>query len=452
MIHRARRSLRPLARFWSAFVVGVFLILGLLPQSVDAIEIQRVEGGGVEAWLVRDQSNPIIALRVAFRGGSAADPDGKAGLARMTAALLNEGAGDMDSQAFQRRLEDLAISLSFDSDRDALRGEMRSLSDNATEAFQLLRLAVLEPRFDPEPVARIRSQILAALRQSEQDPGDRAGRQLAEVLFPDHPYGRPVQGTPETIEAITEDDLRAFVTERFAKDTLILGVVGDIDAAALSTLLEETFADMPGDAAPLAVPDVVPRADGNVYIVDLPVPQSAVLFAQGGLARDDPDFYAARVANRILGGGGATSRLFREVRNDRGLAYSVATWLAPRSHAALWQGYAGTANDRVSETITVIREQWAEMADNGVLEPEVAAAKTFLTGSFPLRFTSSPSIANILVAMQIYDLGIDYLERRNALLEAVTQNDVNRVAARVLHPDHLTIVVAGHPEGLEVEE
>ena len=414
-----------------------------------AIEVERVVSpSGIEAWLVEDHTNPIVALRFAFRGGAALDPKGKEGLAEMVSSLLDEGAGELDTQAFQRRLEDMAITLRFDAGLDTFSGRLRTLSANFGAAFDLLRLALTRPRFDDEPVARMGSQILTMIQRNSEDPDVIASRALRRALFPDHPYGRPVTGTEDSVKAITAADLRRFVAERLARDNLLIGAVGDIAPDQLAALLDETFGGLPGKAAAWRLPEVTPIATGRTIVVRKAVPQSAILFAQAGIKRDDDDFYPAYVMNYVLGGGGFTSRLYGEVREKRGLAYSVYTYLSPLASSALLQGGVGTANARVAETLGVVRAEWRRMAADGVEEAELADAKTYLTGSFPLRFSSSGRIAAILVGMQLDRLGIDYLDRRNGFVEAVTRDDVNRVARRLLDTEGLTTVVVGEPEGV----
>ncbi|MBL8659044.1 MAG: insulinase family protein [Rhodospirillales bacterium] len=433
--------------------VALFAILALVLLSMaspaHAVEVQRVTGGGVEAWLVEDHTNPIITVRLAFRGGAALDPADKSGLAEMVAALLDEGAGDLDSTAFHERLEDLAISLSFDADLDAVSGKVETLSDNRDAAFALLRQALTAPRFDAEPVARVRSQLQARARAVLEDPDAVASQAFFAMAFPDHPYGRPAGGTADSLAAISVKDLQAFVPSRLTKDRLVIGVVGDVTADELAALLQRTFADLPAQGDAAAVADVEPNIHGQTVVVPTGAPQSAIVFGQRGLARDDPDFYAATVLAHILGSGPFTSRLYQEVREQRGLVYTVYASLAPLDRAALILGSAGTVNDRAGETLKVIRSVWSDIARNGVDASDLADAKTYLTGSFPLRFTSSGRIAGILVSMQLEHLGIDYLDRRNGLIEAVTLDDVNRLAHGLLAPDSLAFVVAGAPVGVE---
>ncbi len=430
--------------------VLILVAVAVAPRHAAAVEVKEiVSESGVTAWLVEDHSNPIIAVRFAFRGGAALDPAGKGGLANMVSGLLDEGAGDLDNQAFQRTLEEHSIRLGFSAGKDTFGGSMSMLTAESDVAWDMLRLAITEPRFDAEPVERIRGQILAGLRQRAEDPDSIAGLALFETLFPDHPYATPTDGTEDSVTAITVDDLRGFVARRLALENLVVGVVGDISVDELRTALDRVFGGLPAEMGGEMVADVEPRATGGLDVIRKPVPQSTVLFAQPGPSRDDPDFYALYVMNYLLGGGGFTSRLYEEVREKRGLAYSVYSYIAPYDHTAIIAGGAGTANARVVETIEVVRAEWRRMAEDGVTAEELADAKTYLTGSYPLRFTSSGGIADMLVGVQLDNLGRDYFDIRNGLIEAVTLDDINRVAAEWLDPDSLTIVVVGDPANLE---
>lgn len=429
-------------------VAGWLVIAG--PQPAAAIDIQRVMSpGGIEGWLVEDHTNPIIAVSFAFRGGAALDPAGKEGLADLVSGLLDEGAGPLDSKTFQQKLEDLAITLRFDAGRDTFGGRLLSLTANRDTAFDLLRLAMTAPRFDAEPVERIRGQILSNLRGDTENPGALAQRALFSDLFADHPYARPVEGTEDSVKTITTADLRGFVARRLARDNVVIGVVGDITPAALAGVLDQVFGALPAKATDWRLAETAPRADGRVTVIDKAFPQSAIAFGQRGVKRDDPDYYVVYVLNHILGGGGFTSRLYDEVREKRGLAYSVYSALAPMDYAGMIFGGAGTRNEKAGETVKVIQEEWRRMAADGPTPEELADAKTFITGSFPLQFSSSDRIAGILAAIQMDNLGIDYLERRNAKIEAVTLADVRRVAGRLLDPAGLHFVVVGQPQGIK---
>jgi zinc protease len=424
-------------------------VLGAAPAGQAASKVEHViSPGGIEAYLIPEHSIPFLSLSLHFKGGSALDPAGKEGLAYMVSGLLDEGAGELDSQAFRTELEDRAIRLSFEANRDAFMGQLKTLTKHQERAFELLRMTLTQPRFDGEPVERIRQQIQADLRRRAEDPDYIASRTWFETAFPEHPYRKPVEGTAGSVASITIGDLQQFVSGRLAKDNLVVGVAGDVTVEQLGVLLDRAFGDLPATSAAVDLPQAAPAADGTI-VVRRDVPQSHVLFGQEGLRRDDPDFYAGYVANHILGGGGFGSRLTDEVREKRGLAYSVYSYLYPMDHAPLWLGGVGTANATVNESIRLVRAEVARMAEGDIDAATLADAKTYITGSFPLRLTSNDQIASMLVSMQVNDLGIDYLERRNEYIEAVTLADVRRVAERLYDPDELLTVVVGAPTGLE---
>jgi zinc protease len=436
----------------SPVIVATALIalVVLQPRGAAAIHIERVKSpGGIEAWLVRDTSVPVISFNFAFRGGASVDPAGKEGRAEMVSGLLDEGAGDMTSQEFQRALEDNAARIRFSSSTDRFRGSMRTLSVNRDEAFRLLALAVNKPRFDARPVERIRAQMIAGLRSALQDPDTIAMRAWYRMVFPDHPYGRPNGGTIDSVQTISVTDLKDFVSRYFVRKDLIVGVAGDITAEELRTRLDQVFGRLPAEGAGRRVEDTVPAAVGRQMVVQRDIPQSVVLFGHAGIARTDPDWYPAYVMMQVLGGGGLSSRLTEEVREKRGLAYSVYSYLNPYDHSALIMGGVATANARVAESLDVIRGEWRRMAANGLTAEELASTKTYINGSFPLRLDSTRRIAGMLVAVQINDLGIDYLNTRDALMNNVTADDIKRVAKRLLRADELTVVVVGKPKGLE---
>ncbi len=433
-------------------VLILFLLL-LAPLSANATKVREVRSpGGITAWLVREPTIPLLSLKLSFVGGAGLDQPGRKGTANLVSALLDEGAGPYDSLAFQMRMQDLAVRMSFSAGRDSFSGSLRTLSANRDAAFELLRLALNEPHFETEAVERIRRQIITGLVEDQEDPGTIAGRLWFATAFPNHPYGLPVSGTIASVKTIRVDDLRNFLGLALARDRLTIGVVGDISAAELGPLLDKTFGALPASVAIAPVPESRPQGAGVVKVVRKSIPQSRVMFGGPGLKRNDPDWYAAYVLNYVLGGGGFSSRLNEEVREKRGLAYSVYSYLYPLDHAAIYMGGVGTQNERVGETLAVIKEQIALAGENGITREELANAKTFLNGSFPLRLTSSGRIARLLLAIQQENLGIDYMDRRADLINAVTMADIRRVAKRLLRPENLLTVVVGQPAGLSSSE
>jgi zinc protease len=446
--------MKPVMRSLAAATAAVGLALAGMAGTggtAYAIEIQRVVSpGGIEAWLVEDDSAPLTSISFAFRGGSAADPAGKEGLAEFVSGLLNEGAGDLDSQAYQTRIADLSIDLSFSAGRDEFSGSIRMLTETRDEAIDLLHLALTEPRFDADAVERIRGQLMTMLASNATDPNDIAVRTWRTAAFPDHPYGRPPEGTPETIARIGTDDFRDFVRRHFARDNLVIGVVGDVDSAALGAILDRLFGDLPAESDVPAIPDATPQGGGRTLVVERPIPQSVVLYGGPAIKRDDPDFYIAAVLLEAVGGGFG-SRLTKSVREERGLAYSVGANLVTYDHAGLVMGQAGTRNERVAETIALIGEAFTDVAANGLTDEEIDDARDYIVGSYPLRMTSSMSTAGALVSIQLAGLPIDYVERRAELFEAVTPDDIRRVAARLLDPANMLYVVVGTPVGVTGE-
>lgn len=429
----------------------LFIVAALfaIPFSAHAVDVTRVVSpGGIEAWLVEDHANPLVSMNFAFEGGTELDPPGKSGLANLAASTMDEGAGDLDSQAFQRSLTDNAITLRFKAGLDIFSGHVKTLTETEGQAFELLRQALSDPRFDDEPVARLKSQIQAGIRNDSEDPSTLAYDTLFKGFFPGHGYARRSNGTEQSVAAITRDDLFAFVAEHLARGNLKIGVVGDITPERLGTVLDRTFGHLPANTNVTPAPDIAARAKGRISIIEKDLVQSTIVFGHAGLKRDDEDYYVALVMNHILGGGSFTSRLYEEVREKRGLAYSVGTSLYPLDHAGLIVGSSGTENARVGETIAIIQAEWRRLAAGDLAVQEVDDAKTYVTGSFPLTFTSTGKIARVLVAMQANDLGIDYLDRRNAYIGAVTLADVKRLAAKILRADALDIVVVGKPAGV----
>jgi len=425
-----------------------FLIAALaaLCTPAHATKIERiVSPAGIEFWFVRDATVPLVAVNFSFRGGSAQDPDDKAGLAEVTVSTLDEGAGELDATAFQQRLERNAIELQFRSYSDYIRGTLRTLKEHQDEAFNLLGLALNDPRFEPNAVERMRAQKVSQLQRQSTSPNTIASRTWWATAFPQHPYAR--YATVESVGRITADDMRDYVRKVLARDHLKIGIVGDIDAETAGRLVDRTFGALPAKAELRPVPEASFQALGNRTVVDMNVPQAVVTFGSPGLARSDPDFIAGYIVNHILGGGSFSSRLYREVREVRGLAYGVSTSLHWLEKAAVLLGGTATRSDATAETIDVIEREARRLATEGPTEEELAKAKTYLKGSFALNLDTSTKIAAQLVQMQIDNLGIDYIERRSAMIDAVTLADTRRVAKRLLSGG-LLVSVVGRPKGV----
>ncbi|TNF57595.1 MAG: insulinase family protein [Rhodobacteraceae bacterium] len=429
------------------FLAACLAALLALPAWAGVNIREITSPGGISAWLVEDHSIPFVALELRFRGGTSLDAPGKRGATYLMSALLEEGAGDLDARAYARALESLAASISYDASDDDISVSARFLTENRDQAVSLLRLALIEPRFDADAVERVRQQVLSGLRSDLADPNDIASAAFARMAYGDHPYGSDGKGTLESVAALTRDDLVAAHRGALARDRLYVGAVGDITAEELGALVDALLGDLPATGTPIPGPAEV-TIEGGVTVVPFDTPQSVAIFGHVGLPRDHPDFFPAFVMNQILGSGGFESRLMSEVREKRGLTYGVYSYLMPKDLAAVYLGSVASANDRMAEAIEVIRAEWARMATEGVTPEELEAAKTYLTGEYPLRFDGHGRIASIMTAMQMQELGIDYINTRNDKVNAVTLEDVRRVAAQVLKPENLHFVVVGQPAGL----
>jgi len=428
--------------------VVALLALPLLAAPALATTIERVVSpGGIEAWLVHEPAVPMIAIDFAFVGGAAQDALGKGGTATLVASLLDEGAGEFDAKTFHARLERRAIELGFQAERDTLRGTLRTLTENKEEAFDYLRLALTQPRFDPSDVEVIRAQVASLLRRVESSPTDIANLRWWQVAFADHPYGRPVNGTLESVPTVTIADLKDYTRRVLARGNLKVAVVGDIDAESVKVMLDRVFGALPAQPELKPVPNVLPQGMGRRVVVKLDVPQAVVTFGGPGIARKDPDFMAAYIVNHILGGGAFSSRLYQEVREKRGLAYSVYDSLVWLNHSALFLGGTATRADRAGETLAVIDKEIHRLAEDGPTADELAKAKAYLNGSFVLNLDTSSKIAALLVQLQLDGLGIDYFTRRPEMINGVTLEDARRVAKRLLDSGML-VTIAGQPEGL----
>lgn len=432
---------------------SALLVAAALAQApAHATTIERVVSpGGIEAWLVRDASVPLIAMDFAFKGGADQDPAGKPGVGYMTTALLDDGAGELNANAFQKLLQEYAIEMRFSTGRSHVLGSMRMLKEWQDQGFDLLRLALTSPRFDADALERARTQVLAGLRRETTSPNDIASRTWWKAAFPNHPYGRPANGTLESVPSIAVEDLKTYARRVFARDTLKVSVVGDIDAVTLGKVLDHVFGALPAKAELDSVSTVAMQAAGRRIVVDLDVPQAVLTFGGAGIARKDPDFIAAFVVNHILGGGSFSSRLYEEVREKRGLAYGVYSYLLPLDRTALVMAGTATSSERAGEALSIIEKEIRRLAEEGPKAAELAKAKAYLKGSYALRFDTSTKIASQLLQIQLDDLGIDYINKRNKLIDAITLDDARRVAKRLFNGDFLVTVV-GKPKGVSSKE
>lgn len=434
-------------RLGIAVATAFSLVTLTVTPSFAAAKVQRlVTPGGIEAWFVQDATVPLIAMEYAFGGGAAQDPKDKSGTANMVASLMDEGAGDLDSTTFRDRMERRAIELNFNAQRDYLRGSLRMLKEHRDEAFDLARLALTSPRFDAPDVERIRAQILSGLRRETSNPNSLATRKFLQVAFGDHPYSRPSNGSLTDVPTINVDDIRAYKQRIVAKDTLKIAVVGDVDSDTLATLLDKTFGGLPAKATLTPIPEVTAAKPPQKESVTLDVPQTVITFGSPGVKRDDPNFMAAYIVNHILGGGTLSSRLYHEVREKRGLVYSVSGSLLWMQHSGIYIGSTATRADRATETVDTVTSEVKRMAEQGPTQRELDEAKSYLKGSQMLALDTSSKLAGALLQYQLDRLPIDYIEKRNAVVDAVTLDQAKAAAKKLWADGLLTVVVGRAPQ------
>jgi zinc protease len=430
-----------------ALTASLAFALTLPTPSLASTKIQEVTSpGGIKAWFVQDATVPLIAMEYAFEGGAAQDPADKPGVANLVASTIDEGSGDLDSRSFHERLDRRAIELSFSAARDNFRGSLRMLKDNKDEAFDLLHGALTSPHLATEDVERIRSQIVSGLHRDTTNPNALSSRKFLEIAFPGHPYGRPGTGTLESVPTITVADMRDYIKHVIAKDTLRIAVVGDVDPVTLGRLLDKTFGDLPEKSSLTPVPDVTAAAPSQRAFVPLDVPQTTITFGGPGVMRHDPKFMAAYIDNHIMGGGGLSSRLYREVREKRGLAYSVYEALLWMDHSALVIGNTGTRADRAGDSIDLINKEVRKFAEEGPTQQELDDAKSYLKGSQMLQLDTSSKLATAMLQYQLDKLPIDYLDKRAGIIDAVTLDDAKQAAKRLWGKGLLTVIVGREPQ------
>ncbi len=432
-------------------ILGLGFVVLAAPAWAEANIQEVISPGGIKAWLVEEHGIPFTALSIRFQGGTSLDAADKRGATNLMTALIKEGAGEMDAQGFAAARDGLAAEFRFSSDIDGVSVRARFLTDNRDASIDLLRQALNAPRFDDDAVERVRGQVLANLRSESKDPGAMAGQALSARMFPGHVYGLPTDGTIDSVTALTRSDIVAAHKNALARDRMTVAASGDITAEQLGILLDELLGALPASGPALPERAQIAAQQG-LAVQDFPGPQAVVVFAAPGIRFDDPDYFAAVVMNEVLGGDRFGSRLMDELREKRGLTYGVGTSLAVYDQAELISGSFATGVDTAAEAVKVLREEWARMATNGITDPELEAAKRYLTGSYPLRFDGNGAIAGIMVGMQTLGLTPDYPKTRNAKVEAVTAQDVARVAARLMDPAKLFVMVVGQGTGLTATE
>jgi zinc protease len=424
------------------------LALILLPLSLQAaLPIQEVKSSkGITAWLEEDNSLPVISLAFAWKGGFENDPEDKQGLSTLAATMLTQGAGEYDSDAFQKELRQTGISIGFEARRDFIRGTARTLKETLPLAAKLLRASLMAPRFDATELELQKDKQAAGLKFHLSEPSWLVSRLAMREYFMGHPYSRRALGNEASIEGLTVADMKGWM-KNLARQNLIVTATGAITAKELSKLLDEVFGDLPQKAPELKIEEAKPKAGGETFLVPLPGPQADLMMVWPGLKRSDRDWYVLEVMNYILGGGSFSSRLMKEIRERRGLTYGVSSGPAPLEYAALYMIEASFEGKNAAEVMNLIQEELSKLSTTRVSGEELQAAKDYLIGSYPLVLTSSSSIASYLLGLRANHLSKDEEEVHAKAVRAVSAGDVQELAKK-LFSKPAAVFIAGSPVGI----
>ncbi len=435
-------------------LLGLVLFFGMQAQAANKyLPIKDIKTpGGLSVWLVEDHTLPVISVRFAFvDSGTALDPEDKQGLVRMLSNTMDEGAGELDSQSFQKSLADNSITLVYSATKDGFYGELKTLSRNKDKAFELLALSMNAPRFDEEPVARMRDGNLTRIKSSLSEPDWMAARLLNDKAFEGHPYSKNSGGTLSSLGKITADDLRNFKKSYLTKDRLRIAAAGDIDEKTLSAAIDKAFGNLSDKASVGVIADTIITNGGKVYLYEQPIPQTVIEVTGPAFDQKDKDYYALQLMNYVFGGAGFGSYLMDSAREQKGLTYGIYSNTQDMRHADTIGISTSTKNESVSEMLSIIKDQMAKMRDTKVSDQQLRDAKSYITGSIPLALTETDDISSMLLGLLANDLPIDYLDNFSTYINAVTADDIQRVAKRILKPESMLTVLVGKPENTTAE-
>lgn len=417
---------------WKAqtFKPEKFVKNSIIQEKTFAQVPKAIQTNGLTAWLLEDHTVPIISVHFLFQNaGYAYDPKGKEGRAVLTAEMLTLGAGTNDRTAFQELLEQNGIGLSFSAEQDDFSGALTTPTANKETAFQLLKDVLTSPKLSNTDIKVVKTQINIARNRQKEHPEGELSLKFLEVLYGNHPYARNPLGKEKDVKNLTQKDLQAFIKDALAQDNLIVGVAGDITAEETAKMLQDVFGVLPNVSKqePIAAPAIsfhLPPAH-----IERAATQTSVRFAAHGVERTDKDFYPLYIANHIFGGSGLTSRLSLSARENEGLTYGIGTYLSTNKNAPLILGSFSATPENYDKAIKILRSEWKKFAKNGATEQELENACDYLLASYHLRFSSVEGMADMLVVMQKYNLGLDFLQNRNTKIKNVRIEDVNRAAA-----------------------
>ena len=404
---------------------------------------------GISVWLVEDHSVPVVSLKFSFKGaGSFVEPDEKQGLVQLLSNTLDEGAGDLDSHAFQKALSDNSISLSFSGGRDNFSGSVKTLTTHKDKAFNLLQLALTKPRFDAEPLERMKQANLSRIKQSMTQPNWMAARLMNDITFAGHPYARNSGGTLSSLPKITAEDLRAFVKHELSSERLVIALSGDITATQAMKDIDKIFNALPKIKRDQLFIPLKLKNQGSVTLFEQPIPQTIIRISLPGIRQDDDEYYASKIMNHIFGGGGFGSRLMETIREKEGLTYGIYSGISQMAMTETFSISTSTKNETAKQLVSLIKQESSILKETPITEQELQDAKAYILGSMPLSLTSTNALTSIMISLQLDNLPATYLDTIDQHIEAVTIKDVQTVAQRLLNFDDAITIFVGQSKDI----
>ena len=423
-----------------------FIILIILSSSYvfgfEPSELRTKKG--IKFWYVKDTSVPIVSLDFGFVGGAFFDLDDEEGTSKFLASILDEGAGDLNSVNFQKKMNALGMKLSFSSTKDLFSGKFQTVSENKKESFDLLKLVFLKPRFDKNEIEKIRNQLIASYKISNSNISDTASRQFYKNFYRGHKFSRNDDGNLDSLKKINFEELNFFFKNFVTRNNLVLSISGDIDQNDAINLIDDSFGFLPESSENIKEIPKKGKFESGIKFIEKKTPQSAVVFGQKGIPRNSEDFFAARICNYVMGGGGFQSRLYKNIREKRGLTYSIYSYFISHRNNDILIGGFQTKNESVNKTIELVKSEWKKMNLNGISQEELNEAKTYYKGSFTRNYSSTSTISSLLNAVQLYGLNIDYFKKRNKIIDDLTLDKVNRIASEIFQSENLFFLVVGN--------
>jgi len=432
----------------------LFTALLIFHSPSYALEVKRrVLDNGLVLLVVERHNLPVVKVSLGISSGSLKEPDEKAGLASLTARLLTEGTENRTALQISDEIDFVGGDISASGGDDYMTAGLSVLKKDITLGFNLLSDIILHPTFPEDEINKKIERIKAGIKSQEENPQYVASREFKKAVFGSHPYGRLVSGTVETLENITRDDIVQFHTAYYIPNNSILSVVGDVTYEEVEALLTRYFSDWKrGEIMTPPLSPISPVKKQKTITVDRELTQATIVLGHVGVSRNDPDYYALSVMNYIFGGGGFASRLMQNIREEKGLVYDIHSYFSADKYSGGFRIGLQTKNKSANIAIAEILQEIKKIMTEPVTDTELADAKSFLTGSFPMRIETSSRIAAFLVAVEYYGLGMDYEDNYPSYINGVTKEDINRVARKHLDPEEYVLVVVANQEETSLNE